>query len=817
MRASPGRFLCAAFCIAAGVGAFVATSVMSDAFLTSVQSESKPMLAADLAVRILAPITDPQRLALDQLAHSSIDWTLVTERIAQAVVDGEPRMIVVKAVDVARYPFYGTFTLQPLVPLSSLDDRSAVVSRELALRWNIAPGGVIRIGEQDFQVSAVIASEPDRWAAMGFPFERAVVTGEGFARAGLDLEVGSVRRLLIRLKAGASADEVHQRLEQLFPEGHILDFRFPDPEFTAAVEQAGSFLGLASGASLLLGALAVAFAISSHIEQHLDSVAAIKTLGGRSYEILRIFLCQTMMLTAAGSIAGVALGLAAAHLLPRVLGAYLPIPIHFGFQPGILFGAVGLAIVNGLLFTVLPLDRIRRIPPAAVLRRDMLEKQMKRGGSLWIWSGPAVTCWLILSVAARSARTGILYTIGLLVLALSLAGFGALFIATLRRLPRMPRLPVSVRHGLANVHRPGSYAVSILAVLAAGSALMMGVDLLRHSIISSVVADTAPGSENLFLFNLRPEDRDDLQSVLARTPGVLGPVHLLPEYNMSLEQVNGVALSDSGEARSGRLRRSWVATALDRAPDDERLAAGSWWTPGAAEIVLSDRAAGDLRVTINDRLTFLCLGQEFRVRIAGIGKVQSGVAFRPDLVFPAALLSALPTQYAGGVRSDPPRLPAIEQAIYQNFPFASAIDLAYFLDSTRTAVGHIAVLLRLISLFVAASGALILTANVIASSVRRRREAALFRALGASRAQAAAVATVEFLALGTGAGVAGSIAGVALSALAMHRILGIPSWSFDWPVILVTIAGTSVLTTAVGWLSSFQMLRGSTLEVLREE
>ena len=83
-----------------------------------------------------------------------------------------------------------------------------------------------------------------------------------------------------------------------------------NPTITRGLDRATTFLSLVSLIALIVGALGVATAMHSHLQQKMDSIAIMKCLGARSTQIIRIYVSQTLALGLAGGLAGIALGLA---------------------------------------------------------------------------------------------------------------------------------------------------------------------------------------------------------------------------------------------------------------------------------------------------------------------------------------------------------------------------------------------------------------------------------------------------------------------------------------------------------------------------
>ena len=118
-RASGGRFLFVILAVAAGVGALTGVRGFSEAFRETLLREARTLMAADLAVRSFTPATPQQEQALNGLVRQGVERTTVIETVSMlSPASGNPIMVSLKAVDPARYPFYGQIQLDPDVPLA---------------------------------------------------------------------------------------------------------------------------------------------------------------------------------------------------------------------------------------------------------------------------------------------------------------------------------------------------------------------------------------------------------------------------------------------------------------------------------------------------------------------------------------------------------------------------------------------------------------------------------------------------------------------------------------------------------------------------
>jgi putative ABC transport system permease protein len=109
----------------------------------------------------------------------------------------------------------------------------------------------------------------------------------------------------------------------------------------------------------------------------------------------------------------------------------------------------------------------------------------------------------------------------------------------------------------------------------------------------------------------------------------------------------------------------------------------------------------------------------------------------------------------------------------------------------------------------------VLYSALVATEDERRREAAVMRVYGASRAQVAGSQRAEFLAMGVTAGVLATFGAAIIGQLLAQRVFDLdlpPS-----PILLVAgpLAGI-VLLSLNAWLSSRKVLRASPALTLRE-
>ena len=836
-RASAGKFLFVVLAVAAGVGALSGVRGFSGAFRAMLLKDARQLMAGDLSVRIYHQPDAVEQRALNAVVERGAELTLVTETVSMATTPGAPRplMVSVKAVEPDKYPFYGKVELRPAGLLGeALDAESVVVTDDLLLRLGVEVGDEIRLGEAAFRIAAVVTVEPDRMTGSFNVGPRLLMSRQGLERSEL-VQLGSraAQRYLFKLPPGPRTDAMiagaRAELETVFRKYWIADYRETHPTIRRGLERATSFLSLVSLVAMIVGALGVGMAMHSHLQQRLDTIAIMKCIGARSGQILRIYLLQTLALGVAGSTLGVAAGYAVQVWAPRLIAEYFPSAPEFSWEPLVAAQAMLIGVLTTLLFSVPPLLSIRSIRPALIFRRDMegrrkglldrlrVAPSSLAAGALILGGLAGVAAWL-----GDSLRLGLWFAGGLLASLMALGFASWLFLRGLEALPgKLPfRLPMALRHGIANLHRPGVHAEAVLVALGVGVTFTLSVYLVQSSVLEQMVKSAPPEMPNVFLVNVTSVERDALQEFLAGYPGV-EEVSLTPSVPARLLSVDGVKIEDMALGdEEERYRQTRGLTWFDEAPPEELEALeGAWWAGDDARPLTGVRedVAETLGVRAGSTLEWLVGRESLTAKVAVIYRVES---IRPmsstSFVLTKSALASRPAVFYGGVRIAPERALDLQRDAYERFPTVLVVNAADVVRIVQQVVDQIALVVQFVSAFASWGGVVILTSSVMATRFRRIRETAILRALGATRGKVAQIFSVEFLLLGLIAGGVGALLAAGFSALLLQQAFDARYQLQPWPLVAATL-GTALLANGAGWLASFRILGRKPLEVLRGE
>ena len=488
-----------------------------------------------------------------------------------------------------------------------------------------------------------------------------------------------------------------------------------------------------------------------------------------------------------------------------------------------------------LVFALLPLLAVRRVPPLAALRR---ERRARAGAP----AGPVAArrrCRAGASTVALAAlqvgswRQGAIFSGAIAGALLVLWGASWALIRAVRRwLPR--GWPYVWRQGVANLQRPSNQTATVVLAIGFGAFLLGTLFLVQYNLLRHAPADrrTRAAQPGAVRHSARPARRGRPGARRARATARPAPVPIVP---MRIQSIKGrpvtLALADTPATRTaaagrGTAGRSAGSTARPTATTlvaSERLVAGRWWTRGEAArrgSRWSSDVARELGVGVGDEIVWDVQGVPLATRVASLREVD-WARFEPNffVVFApgdARAGAADATSCSRGSRGPADR-GTFQRRIAERLPNVTSVDLSSVQETLERLIDRVVLAIRFMALFTLGTGALVLVGALATSRFQRIREGALLRTLGATRAPAAPdrAVRVPLARRCWPRPWRWCLAGVAGWALARFVFDG----TFDLPLLPFTGLGAAVvaLTVAVGLANSREVLRRPPLEVLRGE
>ena len=870
MHSSRGKFFFVILSVAIGVAALTGVRGFSASFRTTLLTRARSIMAADLSARTTQQPTPEETRGLEEIQAQGIKMTPVTELTSMASDPKtlDPLLISLKAVDPAEYPYYGEIELDPAGKLAAAlkGDRVAVAD-DLLVRLKLKRGDQLKIGNRIFTISSVVVNEPDRLSGSFAAGPRVLISRQGLDESGL-LAPGSRagQRYLFKVPkpsngapiSDEAVSDLKNRLIKMMPEAQVTDYRETNPALTAGLDQATSLLSLMSLVALVLGAVGVAMAMRAHLAQRLDTIAIMKSLGASSGQIIKIYLIQTLLLGAAGGLLGVLLGIGVQLAFPWLLASLINVRPDLHIEPRAIIAGLSAGMLTTLLFTLPPLLDIRNIRPILILRRAVDDLDLP----IWqlvvaLFRGKAIATdssltldrlilyrlrkniaqilafFLILGgltvIAYRvsdSADVGKYFSLGLVgVLAvLLLASFAVLkglkFFLSRTRL----HLPSALRHGLANLYRPGNPSSALLAALGMGVMQIMLVFLMQNAIVQQLHISSEPNLPNIFLVDITDDEIGGMRNLLEHSAAVTAPPELLPVVTSRVIALNGTPVADIKLKNfPHRMLNSIQLTWHEDPPPGTKIVTGKWWTaPQSADadthpvVAIAEHQAQRLGLKIGSTVTFVAQDHRFDAKVVALTKSDGQHAFsRADFILPQKSLAGFPVVWYGGVHANPAKVGELQRALYTAYPTVTVINVAEALETIRSVVIQIIYVVQFLAAFSIFAGIVILASSIAGTRYRRIREVVVLKTLGATRSRIATIFSIEFAVLGLVAGFVGIVFANIVVKLLL-RVLVIPN-QIQWNWSFFGLAATALLTVATGWIASHRILGQKPLEVLREE
>jgi putative ABC transport system permease protein len=812
-------------CIVLGVGAIAIIGSLSAALERGIGNEGQKLLGGDIQFSIVHQEMDAAELEF--LQQRGTVSTVATARSMARSGDGV-LLVEVKAVD-DLYPLYGDFEIAGGGALDEAlaeeDGRFGVVVEPLILsRLGLAPGDTLSVGEATLEVRGEIAREPDR-AADGFILGPRVL----MSRPALDA-TGIVRpgslitwRYRLQLPPGAGAVQALQtEATEAFPDTgwNIRTRDRATPGIDRFLDRLTFLLTLVGLTALIVGGLGIANAVGAFLERKRSTIAILKCLGASSGLVFRVYLIEVLVIATIGIALALALGAAAPFVIENLFADVLPVPIAAGLD----WSALGIALAFGYLvtlaFALWPLALARTVAPTALFRMAAVSGRPTPEPRFLAMIGFCLALLGALALVVLDNRNlTAWYLFGLAASFVLLTGLAAVLMRAAARWVR-PRGAV-LRYAVANLYRPGAATTSILVSLGLGLSLFVTLALMDRNISAELQSSVPEQAPSFFFLDVQSSELDDMLALLDTQPG-LQAVETAPMLRGRVQALNGVPVS---EARpdpevAWAVRGDRGFTYADALPQGSTLASGEWWPhdyDGPPLVSFAEEIAAGIGLEIGETVTVNVLGRDITATLANTRHVDwRSLQINFAMVFSPNTLAGAPHANIVTVSTDEASENTMLTAVADAFPTVTAVRVRDVLAAVDELMAKLIVGVRAASAVTFVTGILVLAGALAAGLGGRLYDAAVLKALGATRAQLVSAFAIEYALLGLIAAsfavAAGSLAAWAL----VYFLIEIP-WSFSPATALLTAAGAVVAAVTAGLATTWRALHAKPAQLLRTE
>ena len=334
-------------------------------------------LTMDDAAVLADPVAAPDIARVAPTSQSSLSVLAGTANWTTTAVGTTPEWVQVRARSVSEGRFFTAAEVAAESPVVVLGQTTATqlfgVSSGGGLGGRSPVGQLVTLGGQNLTVIGLLTAEGS--TAGGDQDDLAVLPQSTYAsRLSTTANPRAVSTIYIEGRDQASLSAAYQQTTKILLAAHgvtaaTMDFSVSSQQ--AIVESATTItrvltvlLAGIAAISLLVGGIGVMNIMLVSVTERVREIGLRKALGATPSVILRQFLVEASMLGLVGGVAGLALGLLGAAVLPGWIGQPVTIsPLAAG-------AALGVSLAIGIGAGVYPASRAARLAPIEALRSE---------------------------------------------------------------------------------------------------------------------------------------------------------------------------------------------------------------------------------------------------------------------------------------------------------------------------------------------------------------------------------------------------------------------------------------------------------------
>lgn len=826
-RKSRGKLLLFIASISLGIAALVGITSFRENLLDEIDVQAKSLLGADFSVSANKKLPDSLFTKFEGISSSFSKETFFSSMVL--FQGGGTRLAQIRALE-GEYPYYGEIETVPATASKEfLGGQYAIVDEKLMIQYNVSLGDSVKVGKAGFVIKGKVRKIPGQ-SDIGTAVAPVVYIPSQFLDATELIMKGSRvnRTAFFQFDAEKDTTGIWSEMKMVAEEAGFDVETIEDRknETGRAFKDLSAFLELIAFTALLLGCLGVASSIYVYVKSKVQAVAVLRCLGMKASQAINIYLLQVAFFGLIGSVIGCLLGVTIHLYLPEVTKSFIPIDITPTIYWPALYVGVLLGVSISVLFGLLSLVGLRKVSPLSAIRASFESTRLK-WDQLVALIGAVVILFIFGALwwQLKNPMFALVYTAVLIGALLLLFGMGKALSWGMKQV-----LPSSMsfvwRQGLSNLYRPNNQTVVLVTTLGLSTALLAMLYFMQDLLVQRVSMAGENERPNTVLFDIQTNQLDKLHEMTVDYD--LPIMQDVPVVTMRLLEVNGKnknqAWNDSTERVPGwAFNREYRVTYRDSLISSETLKQGNWRgkvrNPSDSIFVsLSQGYAKSLNVGIGDELTFNVQGALLKTYIGSLREIDwRRVQTNFLVLFPEGVLEQAPQFHVLITRVDRSNLSAMyQQAVVQQFPNVSIIDLELILKTLEDVLGKVAFVIQFMALFSIGTGLIVMLSAIILSRFQRMQENVLLRTLGATKYQLWKVIAAEYFFLG-GLGAAAGL----LLAVVFTGLLGYFVFEFTFLPNVVEVATIFFVVTSasvsVGLLNSRNIIRHSPLEVLRNE
>lgn len=783
--------------------------------------DARQLLAADLLIAADQPL---DKAFLDRAVAQNITSAQTVVFPTMASAGNFSKLTSLKAVS-ASYPLRGSLgvgqILEGRLQESSVNQGPQVgsvwVEEALLNNLHTSIGSQLRLGSHPFLIAGVLTRELDRGAGFMNFAPRVMMNLADLPSTGL---IGLGSRVTYRLLLAGTDTQIasYQQWALSFIESQglrgirIESLDNAQPTMRKTLERAEQFLSLIALLTAMIASVAIALSARRYMYKQADACAALKCFGATRSVILNR---QIKTLTSLGLIAalvGSLFGFGVQELLTSLLGNLVPGNLP-GISPQPALWSVLFTWFLLLGFAGPQILGLVNVSPIRLIRKEFAPATL---ATIWVSLIAFLCCISLILLAAQDWKLG-------LWVGISFAGavlvFSALARCVLWGLSKIQTQNFSINFVLNVMGRRAGFAVMQITALGIALMALLIILLLRQDLLATWQGNIPANAPNRFMINIQDDQKQGVTELLKAND--IATPDLYPMVRGRLVEINGrdIAPADYPDENAKRLvDREFNLSYTDQLPVGNRITSGKWISGDSPQISMEVGIAKTLKLKLGDQLSFEVAGEKVTAPITSLRKLDWG-SMRVNffVIMPPAQLSSLPQSWITSYYQNP-TLDATKNMDFklsQAYPNLTLVDVSVSLHQIQEVLNKLSAALGLLFAFTILAALLVLIAAIAATQDERYRNAALLKAIGASKEVLGLIAKYELLLIGLTAGIlAGAASGVAAWALGRF-VMEIEFNAFTQSLMMGCALGV-VASLAAGYRFQRRIQNATAIECLRE-
>ena len=507
LRRGGNRTVLAGFCVGVGVMAIVGLQLAAAMVTASLTANVRSANGGDVSVVSVAVPFPPSQLDLFQRlrAQGRITGFTAVQEISATLIrpNGQGVSVAIDAVDPAHFPLVGSLPLRSgaLGSFHHLlsSPHTMVVSGTVASLLGVGAGHTVKVDVPE-------AKRPVRWTVGGIlagappaGLSDDILVSNSQLRAvlrpGTKVEYGAV---YVTTSNATQADRVATALRRQMPLATVSTVKQALNSDRQASQQLTQFLSVAGLAALLIGGIGIVNAMQVSLARRRLEIAMLKTTGYRRRDLYLLFGLEASLLGLIGGVGGALAGIALSDAVRLLVQNIASVDINFVLSPEVILAGVAIGVATTGIFAILPIVRLSRVRPVAVLR-DMPGGPTAGvvGSSLALLALVGALFWLLASAILSSTWLALWLVVGT---GIALALLTLLFSVALWL---VGRLPVPERLSPSYVILVGLALLISIAIAAVPSLRAVGALLIAASLLGFIVVYVPRAARSVIRLALR--------------------------------------------------------------------------------------------------------------------------------------------------------------------------------------------------------------------------------------------------------------------------------------------------------------------------